>query len=63
MFYAAREGRDELILELIKHGLNINLKDRAKQTALFYAAREGKLSTCKILVENGSNINETDNRK
>lgn len=51
-----------MIKELFKNGIDINLKDKAKQTALFYAAREGKVETCRVLIDLGANVNETDNR-
>ena len=46
LFYAAREGRSEIVEWLVKEGgCAINHIDRNGQTALFYAAREDKL-TC-----------------
>ena len=44
LFYAAREGRVEVVDWLVKEGgCLINQLDRNGQTALFYAAREDKL--------------------
>lgn len=44
LFYAAREGRTEIIKKLIENYANCNHKDLIKQTPLFYAAREGQRS-------------------
>jgi ankyrin repeat protein len=48
---------------LVKHGANINHKDKNHQTCLFYAAREGRLEACKLLVQLGIDVQHQDKKK
>lgn len=52
---AAQEENNEIILELIKHGVNINFARPNGETALITAAFHGNKSTIKLLLENGAN--------
>lgn len=54
LFYAAREGRDDVIKFFISKGVNINQLDHKRHTALFYAKKFKRNSTVKILVDNGA---------
>jgi ankyrin repeat protein len=47
----------------VKHGANINHKDKNHQTCLFYAAREGRLEACKLLVQLGIEVQHQDKKK
>jgi ankyrin repeat protein len=40
LFYAARNGEEEITAELIKRGSNPNARDASQETALHFAARE-----------------------
>lgn len=50
LYYAIREGKNQLADYLILNGCNINHIDTYGQTPIFYAAREGHLDTIKKLV-------------
>ncbi len=43
--------------------MNVNHKDKVKETPLFYAAREGKVECCRLLLNNGADVNVVDDRK
>lgn len=43
IYYAAREGRLNLVKILVEHGADVNTDDKFGQTCLFYAIREGRL--------------------
>lgn len=56
LFYAARDGKNDSIRELIEHKADVELQDLRSETALFYAVRtctKSKCSeeTCRLLVE------------
>lgn len=64
LFFAARENRKELVLEMIRRGCNCYHVDTVlNQTALYYASREGNIEMCKILVENGCKVSHVDVQK
>lgn len=50
LFYASREGHNNVIEYLVKQGCEINHIDTYGQTAVFYAVREGHLETAMKLV-------------
>ena len=54
LFYAAREGRDDVIKFFISKGCKVNQLDHKRHTALFYAKKYNRHSTVKILVDNGA---------
>lgn len=64
IFYAAVDGRLEIIRKMKEHGAVCNIVDAiCQQTALFYAAREGHTEICKFLIENGCKVNHQDATK
>lgn len=64
IFYAAVDGRLEIIRKMKEHGAVCNVVDGiCQQTALFYAAREGHTEICKFLIENGCKVNHQDATK
>ena len=49
LYYAARDGKNNIIEYLIHHGCNVNHIDTYGQTPIFYASREGNIDTVKKL--------------
>lgn len=60
-FEAATQGNDELMVELLKQGADINTKNQHGRTALIEAARTGDHQVVKTLIEMGASINVKDN--
>jgi ankyrin repeat protein len=56
----SREYDDEIIKCLLRHGANINAKDRLEMTALHHAVQNADLSRIKLLLENGADPNAQD---
>jgi ankyrin repeat protein len=54
---AAITGNVEVIKTLITIGINVDLKDDEKRTALMHAASRGQLEAVKLLVEAGADVN------
>lgn len=56
---AAREGRADLLPELVSRGATANTTDNHNQTSLEGACRSGSLDTVKFLVSHGAEINHS----
>ena len=50
----ARQGRLGTVEMFLQHGCNVNLRDRAGNTALIWAARTGQLAVAKALLQWGA---------
>ncbi|CDW71912.1 bromodomain containing protein [Stylonychia lemnae] len=61
LYYAAREGKNQLCDYLIENGCKVNHIDTYGQNPIFYACREGKLETVKSLIAKGSDADLVDN--
>jgi len=62
LYYAAREGKAQLVDFLIREGnCNVNNIDTYGQSPVFYAAREGHLEIIRRLVEVGADPDLIDN--
>lgn len=57
---AAKRGSATKVKEFIKSGVDINMQDSDKRTALMYAALDGFLIIVNILIEAGADVNITD---
>jgi len=55
LFEAANRGDNNAIARLIRDGININVANRQKETALHMAAAHGHYSTVIYLIKNGAN--------
>jgi ankyrin repeat protein len=51
------EGDIEKVQSFIKKGVNLNVKNLSRWTALAYACKFGHIEIVKLLVENGADIN------
>ena len=60
-FEAATNSNDQLMVELLKQGADINTKNEHGRTALIEAARTGDHQVVKTLIELGASINVKDN--
>ena len=56
LFNAASQGNINLIGRLIREGLNINVANRERETALHIAAARGRYSAVIYLINHGANI-------
>lgn len=54
LFFAATQGRQELITDLLNHGADVNAADNAGHTALFYAIQRQQKEVASLLVESGT---------
>ena len=45
IFYASREGLNEVISFLVEKGIEVNRQDKYGQTPIYYAVREGHIKT------------------
>ena len=59
MFYAAREGKNEIIKYFITKNVNINHMDNKKLTALSFAKKFKRTLTIKLLTDNGAKCEMT----
>ena len=57
---AAEKGHINVIVYLLRQGVNVNAKNDEGDTALMEAAEEGNLNIVKYLVENHANVNARD---
>eukprot|EP01130_Rhizamoeba_saxonica_P012440 TRINITY_DN5247_c0_g1_i1.p1 TRINITY_DN5247_c0_g1~~TRINITY_DN5247_c0_g1_i1.p1 ORF type:complete len:1393 (-),score=361.44 TRINITY_DN5247_c0_g1_i1:42-4220(-) len=57
---AAQKNNIPLLEKYIKAGVDINIGDYDKRTALHIAASEGHLEAVKFLIEHGANVNVVD---
>jgi ankyrin repeat protein len=55
--YASRWGLMKVLNELIKYGVDINIKTTDKETPLHIACRASRKNICIILLKNGANPN------
>ena len=60
LMYAAHNGHDQIVRELIRAGADVNGKDKYKRTALHKASWRGRSSVIKTLAEAGANLNVQD---
>ena len=51
-----RGGNPEEVLEMLRHGANVNHQDSKGKTALHRAAKAGFVKTVKILLDNGASV-------
>lgn len=63
LYYAARDGKTQLVRCLIELGVDINHVDTYGQTAFFYSCREGHIDICKLMIERGVDVNHVDNEE
>ncbi len=61
LHYAAYLGREEVALELIKSGANVQAKTKNGRTPLHMAAIGGRARMARILIENGADPRVKDN--
>lgn len=61
LFYAAREGKNDVCKLLLDNGADINVIDHKKQTALYFAKKMGHRDTVNLLLEYGA-INTKDGK-
>ncbi len=59
---AAWQGRADKIMNLLKSGSKVNIRDNLGQSPLFIAALRGSLTAARVLINKGANINTTDGR-
>lgn len=55
---AAWDGDYELVIALIKKGVNINVRNEYGETALIAACDQGYYGVVKLLLESGADVNE-----
>lgn len=60
LHYAVLGSAYDVIKELIKRGININLLDNNNESAIFDCARKAKLDIAKILIINNINLNQVN---
>ena len=60
---ASAIGDQLRVAELIKSGIDVNIKDESGKTALHHAALNGRAEVIKLLIDAGANVNELDNQK
>ena len=52
---AAKEGKHEQVIELLREGAYVDAVDDNDRTALYHAVTEGKLKTAEFLILQGAN--------
>ena len=57
LHYAAKSGSLEIVKYLVKHGANVNCKNKWNNSVLYNAAMSGSLEIIKCLVEHGADVN------
>ena len=55
---AALSGQNEIVIELLKKGEKVNMKDQFGYTALHFATMNGHDKVVKTLLESGANVDE-----
>jgi hypothetical protein len=58
LFYAALGNQQEVILDLVGRGVNINMTDNRGMTPIMYASQKGKLTAVKVLHKLGADLNQ-----
>ena len=59
--YAAAEGIQAVVIELLAWGASINAKDVNGLTALHHAAIRGQMAVIRELISKGADLSATDN--
>jgi ankyrin repeat protein len=57
---AACEGKLAMVELVLQRGANINVRDRAKQTALHYASQQGRVDMVRCLLEHKADMEAKD---
>jgi len=55
--YASKEGKIEIVTELLKHGANTEYHDESGLTALFEAVDGGNVEVVRLLLSCGAIVN------
>lgn len=58
----AREGRTEMLVDLVDHGLPVDVFDEAGNTVLMLAAYHGHPETVAALLERGADVDRRNDR-
>ena len=61
-FSAVHSGNINLVEEYIKMGINVNIQDDMKRTALMIAMYKNDMKIAKLLIDNNANVNIQDNK-
>ena len=56
-FEAAASGDEEVIMQALNEGLDVNVKDAKKNTALHLATKHAQLTAMRLLIEHGADLN------
>lgn len=59
-FAAVHKGNINLVSQYLKNGIDINMQDNKKRTALMIATYDNNVKMVKLLVENGADVNIQD---
>ena len=62
IFYASREGLNEVISFLVEKGIEVNRQDKYGQTPIYYAVREGHIKTVQQLLGLGADSDIVDSK-
>ena len=54
---ACWDGNMKQVQDFITRGIDVNVKDKFKRTALYYAAARGHVEVTKVLIQNGADVN------
>ena len=57
---AATRGNTELIKKMLAEGMNVDIKDEERMTALYRAAHNDQKETVSLLLNKGANVNIND---
>lgn len=60
-FTAAKEGKVEIVKDLIAKGICINARDEKKSTALMFAVANGQAEVVELIIEAGADVNAKNN--
>jgi hypothetical protein len=60
---AAHAGDDDVLLDLIQRGADLEAADVDGYTALMYACNGGQIRSVEVLLDAGANVNARDNQK
>ena len=63
IYYATREGADNIVNLFIDNGADVNLEDKYGQICIYYAIKNGHESTTQLLLDNGADKNKVDKKK
>lgn len=62
LWFAARNGSEELCTFLINHHADVNTKNTRQTSALMAAATHGHVTICRMLIQNGANVHARDSK-